>query len=127
MPITHTAHSNDKSNVSTYAHFSLQRKFKLSANTNSIGGVSYEKGAQTKITKYAVEITTTDGCAGRYVLNWGASPSVYGKMQMLAPMLIGRDAEQHVGIYEDRAKRANSTTWDTAPWILRFGIGRDMR
>ena len=74
------------------------RNLGFSANTNSIGGVSYQKGAQTKITKYAVEITTTDGCAGRYVLNWGASPSVYGQMQMLAPMLIGRDAEQRIGI-----------------------------
>lgn len=78
----------------------------FSANTNSIGGVSYEKGAQTKITKYAVEITTNDGCAGRYVLNWGASPSVYGQMQMLAPMLIGRDAEQRIGIYEDLKREA---------------------
>lgn len=83
------------------------RNLGFSANTNSIVGVSYEKGAQTKITKYAVEITTTDGCAGRYVLNWGgASPSVYGQMQMLAPMLIGRDAEQRIGIYEDLKREA---------------------
>ena len=37
----------------------------LSANTNSIGGLSYEKGAKTPITKYAVEIFTEDGLQGR--------------------------------------------------------------
>ena len=32
----------------------------LSANTNSIGGLSFEKGAKTPITKYAVEILKLD-------------------------------------------------------------------
>ena len=78
----------------------------LSANTNSIGGLSYEKGAKTPITKYAVEIFTEDGCKGSYVLNWGASPSVFGQMQMLAPMLIGCDAEERTGIFENLKREA---------------------
>jgi len=78
----------------------------LSANTNSIGGLSFEKGAKTPITKYAVEIFTEDGCKGSYVLNWGASPSVFGQMQMLAPMLIGCQAEERTGIFENLKREA---------------------
>ncbi len=78
----------------------------LSANTNSIGGLSYEKGAKTAITKYAVEIFTEDGCKGSYILNWGASPSVFGQMQMLAPMLIGCEAEERTGIFENLKREA---------------------
>ena len=78
----------------------------LSANTNSIGGLSFEKGAKTPITKYAVEIFTEDGCKGSYVLNWGASPSVFGQMQMLAPMLIGCEAEERTGIFENLKREA---------------------
>ena len=37
----------------------------LSSNTNSIGGLSFEKGAKTLITKYAVEIFTEGGGRGR--------------------------------------------------------------
>ena len=46
----------------------------FSANTSSIGGLSYSRGAKSQITKYAVQVVTEDGCEGRYVLNWGASP-----------------------------------------------------
>ncbi len=72
-----------------------------SAQGSSIGGLFYQKGAKTPVTKYAVRIRTEDGCVGEYVLNWGASASVYGQMQMLAPMLIGRHAEQREGIFDD--------------------------
>ena len=72
-----------------------------SAQGSSIGGLYYEKGAKTPITKYAIRITTDDGCQGSYVVNWGASAAVFGQMQMLAPMLVGRHAEERVGIYDD--------------------------
>ena len=39
-------------------------------------------------------------------LNWGASPSVFGQMQMLAPMLVGRHAEERQGIYDDLKREA---------------------
>ena len=77
-----------------------------SARGNSIGGLFYEKGAKTEITKNAVRLETADGCIGEYVLNWGASPSVFGQMQMLAPMLIGRHAEERQGIYDDLKREA---------------------
>jgi len=80
----------------------------LAASTkgSSIGGLFYEKGARTEITKYAVRLETEDGCIGEYVLNWGASPSVFGQMQMLAPMLVGRHAEERQGIYDDLKREA---------------------
>ena len=77
-----------------------------SASGSSIGGLFYHKGAKAAITKYSVKVTTTDGCTGSYVLNWGASPSVFGQMQMLAPMLVGRHAEERQGIYDDLKREA---------------------
>ena len=77
-----------------------------SAKGSSIGGLFYEKGAKTEITKYAIRLETEDGCIGEYVLNWGASPSVFGQMQMLAPMLVGRHAEERQGIYDDLKREA---------------------
>ena len=77
-----------------------------SARGSSIGGLFYEKGARTEITKYAIRLETEDGCIGEYVLNWGASPSVFGQMQMLAPMLVGRHAEERQGIYDDLKREA---------------------
>ena len=77
-----------------------------SAKGSSIGGLFYEKGARTEITKYAIRLETEDGCIGEYILNWGASPSVFGQMQMLAPMLVGRHAEERQGIYDDLKREA---------------------
>ena len=77
-----------------------------SAKGSSIGGLFYEKGAKTEITKYAIRLETEDGCIGEYILNWGASPSVFGQMQMLAPMLVGRHAEERQGIYDDLKREA---------------------
>ena len=77
-----------------------------SAKGSSIGGLFYEKGARTEITKYAIRLETEDGCIGEYVLNWGASPSVFGQMQMLAPMLVGRHAEERQGIFDDLKREA---------------------
>ena len=78
----------------------------LSANNSSIGGLSYSRGPRTAISKYAVQIVTEDGCEGRYVLNWVASPSVYGQMQMPAPMLVGQHAKERTGIYETLKREA---------------------
>ena len=34
----------------------------FSANTSSIGGLSYSRGARSQINKYAVQVVTEDGC-----------------------------------------------------------------
>ncbi len=77
-----------------------------SADGGSIGGLYYKKGAKTPITKHAVQIRTEDGCEGSYVLQWGSSSAVFGQMQMLAPMLVGRQAEHRQGIYDDLKREA---------------------
>ena len=87
--------------------FSFEAKnLTASARGSSIGGLFYERGTKTEITKYAIRLETEDGCIGEYVLNWGASPSVFGQMQMLAPMLVGRHAEERQGIYDDLKREA---------------------
>lgn len=82
------------------------RNLGRSAEGGSIGGVSYLKGASTRISKYAVRIETADGCRGEYVTHWVASPSALGQTLMLAPLLLGREAEQRQGIYDDLKREA---------------------
>ena len=76
------------------------------AGVKSIGGLSYVKGAATRIPKYAVRLETEDGCRGEYVTHWVASPSALGQTLMLAPRLLGRDAREREGIYDDLKREA---------------------
>lgn len=68
---------------------------------NTIGAIGYAKGAVTRIPKYAVVIQTEDGCRGEYVTHWVGSPAAVAQTKMLAPKLIGRDAAEREGIYDD--------------------------
>ena len=68
---------------------------------NTIGAIGYRKGAVTRLAKYAVVVETTDGCRGEYVTHWVGAGSALAQSRMLAPKLIGRHAEQRVGIYDD--------------------------
>ena len=94
-----------------------------------LAGYFFKKGAKTPITKHAVKIRTEDGCEGAYVLQWGASSAVFGQMQMLAPMLVGRHAEHRQGIYDDlkREARQFDHMGHGHLWILRSGTGRARR
>ncbi len=68
---------------------------------STIGSFGYAKGATTRLPKYAVVIETADGCRGEYVTHWlGAGPAL-AQSEMLAPRLIGRDANQREGLYGD--------------------------
>ena len=67
----------------------------------SVGAVSYMKGASTEIKKYAVIICTEDGTRGEYVTHWCASDSTFAQSCILAPKLLGRHAEEREGIYDD--------------------------
>jgi L-alanine-DL-glutamate epimerase-like enolase superfamily enzyme len=82
------------------------RNLGRTAGVKSIGGLSYAKGAVTHIPKYAVRVETADGCRGEYVTHWVASPSALGQTLMLAPRLIGRDAREREGIYDDLKREA---------------------
>jgi L-alanine-DL-glutamate epimerase-like enolase superfamily enzyme len=72
----------------------------------SIGALSYVKGAVARLMKYAVRIETADGCRGEYVTHWVASASSLGQTRMLAPRLLGRDAREREGIYDDLKREA---------------------
>jgi L-alanine-DL-glutamate epimerase-like enolase superfamily enzyme len=71
-----------------------------------VGAIAYSKGARTRFTKYAVVIETADGLRGEYVTHWVASASALGQTLMLAPYLIGREAEQRELIYDDLKRQA---------------------
>ncbi len=104
------------------------------SGAKSIGALSYVKGAVTRIPKYAVRIETADGCRGEYVTHWVASASALGQSQMLAARLIGRDARQREGIWDDLKREARQfdhmghgpldiALWDWAGKNLGCSIG----
>ena len=68
---------------------------------DSVGAVGYSKGSISEVAKFAVVIETEDGCRGEYVTHWCGTPSTCAQAKMLAPKLIGRDAEHREGIYDD--------------------------
>ena len=76
------------------------------AEGGSIGSLSFRKGATSRVAKYAVRIETADGCRGEYVTHWVASPSALGQTLKLAPLLLGRHAEQREGIWDDLKREA---------------------
>ena len=66
-----------------------------------VGNLIYEKGSKLTATRYAVKILGDDDAQGEYVTHWVGTPSAFGQMQMLAPLLLGRDPEQRELIYDD--------------------------
>jgi len=65
------------------------------------GAVGYAPGQSTTLTRYAVAIETADGCRGEYVTHYVGTRSALAQSLMLAPSLIGRDAEAREGLYDD--------------------------
>src|SRR5688572_23014544 len=71
-----------------------------------VGAFGYAKGATTRITKYAVVVGTQNGLRGEYVTHWVGSSSALGQTLMLAPYLIGKQAEERELIYDDLKRQA---------------------
>ena len=65
------------------------------------GAIEYAPGQTATVSRYAVAIETGDGCRGEYVTHWVGTRSALAQSLMLAPSLLGRDAEQREGIYDD--------------------------
>jgi L-alanine-DL-glutamate epimerase-like enolase superfamily enzyme len=63
--------------------------------------VTFKRGSSIKVVKNAIAIETDDGLRGEYVTNWGASPATRGEMEMLAPFMLGRDALEREGLFDD--------------------------
>ena len=89
-----------------------------------VGNMAYVKGASFPAKRFAVKITTDDGCTGEYVSNWVGTPASFAQAQMLAPMLIGRDPEQRELIYDDLKRELRAYdhmghgVFDIAIWDL---------
>ncbi|MBK8019483.1 MAG: hypothetical protein IPK20_24240 [Betaproteobacteria bacterium] len=73
------------------------------AGGGAVGALHYGKGGSTRLTKYAVRILAEGGLRGEYVTHWVGSSAALGSTLMLAPYLIGREAEQREGIFDDLA------------------------
>ncbi len=68
---------------------------------SGVGNVIYRKGETFSAERVAVRILCDDGARGEYVAHWVGTPSTLGQAIMLAPQLLGRDAEQRESIYDD--------------------------
>ncbi|MDE0303599.1 MAG: hypothetical protein OXI87_01760 [Albidovulum sp.] len=65
------------------------------------GAVGYAPGQTATMTRYAVVIEASDGSSGEYVTHYVGTKSAHAQSLMLAPMLLGRDAEAREGLYDD--------------------------
>lgn len=63
--------------------------------------VGFKQGGAIDVTKNIVVIETDDGLRGEYVTNWCASPATRGEMEMLAPFMLGRNALEREGLFDD--------------------------
>ena len=101
---------------------------------DSVGAVGYSKGSISEVAKFAVVIETEDGCRGEYVTHWCGTPSTCAQAKMLAPKLIGRDAEHREGIYDDMKRELRQfdhmgqgpldiALWDWAGKKLNCSVG----
>lgn len=65
------------------------------------GAIEYAPGQSATMSRYAVRIDTQDGCRGEYVTHYVGTRSALGQTLMLAPHLIGRDAEAREGLFDE--------------------------
>lgn len=77
-----------------------------STGGGAVGALGCKRGATTRLTKYAVVILTANGLRGEYVTHWVGSAAALGQSIMLAPYLIGREAEEREAIYDDLKREA---------------------
>jgi len=65
------------------------------------GSIEYAPGQSATVSRYAVAVDTADGHRGEYVTHYVGTRSALAQSLMLAPGLIGRDAEAREGLYDD--------------------------
>lgn len=73
-----------------------------------VSNLLYEKGAALEVMRYAIRIATKDGVEGHYVTHWVGTQSSLGQTLMLAPHLLGRNAEQRELIYDELKREARA-------------------
>jgi L-alanine-DL-glutamate epimerase-like enolase superfamily enzyme len=91
----------------------------------------YEKGGRLSVTRYMVTVETDDGLRGDYAPHYGATSNAMAQTLRMAPMLLGRNPEHRVAIYEDlkiafrHFDRVGIAALDTALWDLagkKYGV-----
>lgn len=63
--------------------------------------IGFQKGARLPVVRDAIAIETNDGLRGEYVTQWGSSPATFGEMQMIAPFMLGRHAQQREWLFDE--------------------------
>lgn len=86
--------------------FQFDARNLVQAGGGAVGALHYGQGGSTRLTKYAVAVLTDNGLRGEYVTHWVGSAAALGSTLMLAPYLVGREAEQREGIYDDLKREA---------------------
>ncbi len=77
-------------------------------SATGVGNMVYAQGAVLRATRYAVRISCDDGTQGEYVTHWVGTPSTLGQMQMLAPLLVGRNPERREFIWEELKRESRA-------------------
>ena len=96
-----------------------------------VSNLLFEKGASLDVMRYAVRVRAQDGAEGQYVTHWVGTHSALGQTNMLAPALLGRNAEHRELIYDELKREARAYDHmghgplDIALWDLvgkKYGI-----
>lgn len=66
-----------------------------------VSNLRYQKGGTLDVMRYAIRIAAKDGVEGHYVTHWVGTQAALGQTLMLAPHLLGRNAEHREVIYDD--------------------------
>jgi L-alanine-DL-glutamate epimerase-like enolase superfamily enzyme len=91
----------------------------------------YKKGGRLSVTRYMVTVDTDDGLRGDYAPHYGATTNAMAQTLRMAPMLLERDPEHRVAIFEDlkiafrHFDRVGIAALDTALWDLagkKYGV-----
>ncbi len=72
-----------------------------SEGQKAVYNIGYKRSSTLTLSKYAVVVKTDDGLRGEYVTHWVGTRAALAQTLMLAPNLLGRDAEAREGIYDD--------------------------
>lgn len=66
-----------------------------------VGNMAYVKGSVFTARRFAIRIFSDAGISGDYVTHWVGTPASLAQAIMLAPLLIGRQADHRELIYDD--------------------------
>ena len=72
-----------------------------SEQEGAVYNIGYKPDSKMTLSKYAVVIKTADGGRGEYVTHWVGTQAAVAQTISMAPNLLGRQAEEREGIFDD--------------------------